>query len=122
MRQLAPSLLSLPGCGVLSAAALSAEAAGASRLRLKDAYARFTGTTPVPAWPGNTNGKVRLNRGGNRTANCALHMIALTQARGDGPGAVYVDNLHAHGKIPEPKPSTCRANGSPTPSSSPTQP
>jgi transposase len=41
---------------------------------------------------------VRLNRGGNRTANCALHMIALTQTRGLGPGAAYVEKLLAAGK------------------------
>ena len=43
-------------------------------------------------------GRVRLNRGGNRTANCALHMIALTQTRGIGPGAAYVEKLLATGK------------------------
>ncbi|WP_433209614.1 hypothetical protein ACQP1G_20000 [Nocardia sp. CA-107356] len=43
-------------------------------------------------------GKVRLNRGGNRWINCALHMIALTQTRGFGPGKDYVDKLKASGK------------------------
>jgi transposase len=98
MRRLAPTLLALPGCGVLSAATLFAETAGARRFRSKDAYARFTGTAPIPVWSGNTAGKVRLNRGGNRTANCALHMIALTQTRGIGPGAAYVGKLLATGK------------------------
>jgi transposase len=98
MRRLAPTLLALPGCGVLSAATLFAETAGARRFRSKDAYARFTGTAPIPVWSGNTAGKVRLNRGGNRTTNCALHMIALTQTRGIGPGAAYVEKLLAAGK------------------------
>lgn len=98
MRRLAPTLLALPGCGVLSAATLFAETARASRFRSKDAYARFTGTAPIPVWSGNTAGKVRLNRGGNRTMNCALHMIAVTQTRGIGPGAVYVEKLTAAGK------------------------
>jgi transposase len=98
MRQLAPTLLALPGCGVLGAATLFAETAGAHRFRSKDAYARFTGTAPIPVWSGNTAGKVRLNRGGNRTANCALHMIAVTQARGVGPGRDYLDKLLARGK------------------------
>jgi transposase len=98
MRRLAPTLLALPGCGVLSAATLFAETAGARRFRSKDAYARFTGTAPIPVWSGNTAGKVRLNRGGNRTINCALHMIALTQTRGIGPGAAYVEKLLAAGK------------------------
>ena len=98
MHRLAPRLLALPGCGVLGAATLFAETAGASRFRSKDAYARFTGTAPIPVWSGNTAGKVRLNRGGNRTANCALHMIAVTQARGIGPGRDYTDKLLARGK------------------------
>jgi transposase len=44
VRVLAPSLLAVPGCGVLSAAVILGETAGARRLRSKDAYARFTGT------------------------------------------------------------------------------
>jgi transposase len=63
MRRLARRLLTLPGCGVLGAATLFAETASASRFRSKDAYARFTGTAPIPAWSGNSAGKVRLNRG-----------------------------------------------------------
>lgn len=98
MRRLAPRLLALPGCGVLGAATLFAETAGVHRFRSKAAYARFTGTAPIPVWSGNTAGKVRLNRGGNRTANCALHMIAVTQARGVGPGRDYIDKLLARGK------------------------
>jgi transposase len=84
-RVLAPSLLAIPGRGVLSAAVILGEIAGAHRFRSKAAYARFTGTAPIPVWSGNTV-RVRLNRGGNRTVNCALHMIAVTQARGIGPG------------------------------------
>jgi hypothetical protein len=34
---------------------------------------------------------MRLNRGGNRTINTALHMIAVTQACGIGPGKAYLD-------------------------------
>ena len=44
VRRLAPSLLAVPGCGVLSAAMILGETAGAHRFRNKDAYARFTGT------------------------------------------------------------------------------
>lgn len=98
VRQLAPSLLEIPGCGVLSAAVILGETAGAKRFRSKDAYARFTGTAPIPVWSGSTSGKVRLNRGGNRAINCALHMIAVTQTRGVGPGKSYVDDLLSKGK------------------------
>lgn len=98
VRLLAPTLLQLPGCGVLSAAVLIGETADVRRFRSADAYARFTGTAPIPVWSGNSD-RVRLNRGGNRTLNCALHMIAVTQARGVGPrGKAYVDKQLAAGK------------------------
>jgi transposase len=74
------------------------ETAGVGRFRSKDAYARFTGTAPIPVWSGDRRGRVRLNRGGNRTVNTALHMIAVTQVRGDGPGQAYVDKLMGRGK------------------------
>ena len=98
VRRLAPSLLAVPGCGVLSAAMILGETAGAHRFRNKDAYARFTGTAPIPVWSGSSKGKVRLNRGGNRSLNTALHMIAVTQSRGHGPGRAYLDKLAAAGK------------------------
>jgi transposase len=80
---------------VLSAAVILGETAGAARFRSKAHYARFTGTAPIPVWSGNTSGKVRLNRGGNRTLNCALHMIAITQARGIGPGRARSTPWHS---------------------------
>ena len=98
VRRIAPSLLSIPGCGVLSAAVMIGETAGVHRFRNKDAFARFTGTAPVPVWSGASAGKVRLNRGGNRTMNCALHMIAVTQARGIGAGQAYLAKQHTRGK------------------------
>jgi transposase len=87
--QLGPSLLAIPGCGVLGAAKILGETGRASRFKSKDAFARFNGTAPVPVWSGNET-KVRLSRGGNRQINTALHMIAVTQARGIGPGADYI--------------------------------
>ncbi len=99
VRVLAPSLLAIPGCGVLSAAVIIGETAGVHRFRSRAAFARFTGTAPVPVWSGASAGKVRLNRGGNRDMNCALHNIAITQARrGVGPGAAYITKQTERGK------------------------
>ncbi|HET6297935.1 MAG TPA: IS110 family transposase [Kribbella sp.] len=98
VQAIAPALLAIPGCGVLTAAVIIGETAGVHRFRDKDAFARFTGTAPVPVWSGASAGKVRLNRGGNRTMNCALHMIAVTQARGIGPGKAYLTKQQARGK------------------------
>ena len=93
---LAPSLLQIPGCGALGAAMILGETAGAARFRSRHAFARFNGTAPIPVWSGSE--RMRLNRGGNRTVNTALHMIAVTQTRGLGPGKAYVDKLIAAGK------------------------
>ena len=91
VRQLAPSLLAVRGCGVLSAAVLVGETAGVERFRSKDHFARFTGTAPIPVWSGASEGKVRLDRGGNRLTNTALHMIAVTQSRTEGAGRAYLE-------------------------------
>ena len=46
-------------------------------------------------WSGSTN--FRLNRGGNRQVNAALHRIAITQGRGIGAGRAYMDTRIAGG-------------------------
>lgn len=89
VRLLAPGLLELPGCGVLSAAKILGEAAGVQRFRSKAAFARWNGSAPIPVWSSNTV-RHRLSRGGNRQVNAALHRIAITQWRGVGPGRSYV--------------------------------
>lgn len=100
VRDLAPHLTAIPGCGVLSAAAILGETAGAARFKSKDAFARFNGTAPIPVWSSHKV-RVRLNRGGNRTVNCALHMIAVTQTRGQGEGAAYYAKQLAAEKTPK---------------------
>ncbi len=89
MNELAPSLLSLPGCAALSAAKLVAETADVSRFRSSAAYAMHNGTAPIPVWSGNQE-RHRLNRGGNRQLNVALHRIAITQMRLGGPASDYI--------------------------------
>jgi transposase len=97
VRRLAPTLLALPGCGVLSAAKIVGEAAGVSRFRSKAAFARWNGTAPIPVWSGNSP-RHRLSRGGNRQINAALHRIAVTQLRGVGDdGRAYVEGRVAGG-------------------------
>lgn len=96
VRELGPSLLAVPGCGVLSAAKILGETAGVDRFPSAARFARFNGTAPVPVWSSNTE-RFRLNRGGNRQVNYALHMIAVTQLRGIGPGKAYVAKRIASG-------------------------
>lgn len=96
VRDAVPTLLELPGCGFLSAAKIVGEAAGISRFRSKEAFARHNGSAPIPVWSGNTV-RHRLNRGGNRQLNVALHRIAITQVRLGGPGKEYLDHRMAAG-------------------------
>jgi len=80
VRQIAPSLLTLVGCGALTAAKLVGEAADVTRFKSRDAYAAWNGTAPIPVWSANRH-RFRLSRGGNRQTNAALHRIAVTQLR-----------------------------------------
>jgi transposase len=93
----APSLLRLPGCAGLSAAKLIAETADVTRFRSSAAFARHNGTAPIPVWSGNQE-RHRLNRGGNRQLNVALHRIAITQIRLGGEARLYVDRKMSRGK------------------------
>jgi len=77
---LVPSLLKIPGCGGLTAAKLVGEAADITRFKNRDAYAMWAGVAPIPVWSAN-NQRFRLNRGGNRQTNAAIHRIAITQIR-----------------------------------------
>ena len=66
--ELAPSLMSLPGCAGLTAAKLLAETADVHRFHSSGAFAMHNGTAPIPVWSGNQQ-RHRLNRGGNRQLN-----------------------------------------------------
>ena len=78
--QQVPTLLEIPGCGPLTAAKLVGEAADIGRFKSRDAYAMWAGVAPIPVWSAN-NQRFRLNRGGNRQTNAAIHRIAITQLR-----------------------------------------
>lgn len=92
----APQLLALPGCGPLSAARILAETGDVRRFRSAAAYAMHTGTAPIPASSGNTQ-RVRLNRGGNRKLNAAIHRIAITQKRMHEPAQEYLEARRGKG-------------------------
>ena len=89
VRVVSPALLALPGCAELTAAKLIGETAGVSRFKSESAFARHAGVAPIPVWSGNTTGRVRMTRSGNRQLNAALHRIAVTQVRLDGIGRAY---------------------------------
>ena len=88
VRHLAPGLLALPGAGALTAAKIIGETANITRFRSEACFAMHAGAAPIPASSGRT-ARHRLARGGNRQLNAALHRIAVTQIRLDGPGRTY---------------------------------
>ncbi len=90
-------LRSLPGAGVLVTAKLLGEAGELSRFRSADAFAMLAGVAPIPASSGQTQ-RMRLNRGGNRQLNRALHTIALAQAWHHPPARAYIARKRAEGK------------------------
>jgi transposase len=77
---LCPGLLAICGIGVISAARILGETGDVRRFRSPAAYARHNGTAPIPASSGTIDVH-RLNRGGNRQLNAAIHRTALAQSR-----------------------------------------
>jgi transposase len=97
VKEQAPELLCLEGCAALTAAKLIAETAGAGRLASDAKFARLAGVAPIPASSGKRV-RHRLDRGGNRQLNCALHRIAVTQGRVHPPAREFLARKQAEGK------------------------
>ncbi len=94
----APSLLGLYGVGIITAATLLVAAGdNPDRLHGEASWAHLCGVAPVPTGSGKTSGRVRLNRGGNRQANAALHRIVLTRMASDDRTRNYVRRRRAEG-------------------------
>ncbi len=94
---LAPKLLAERGCGTLMAAKLLGEIAGVNRFATDAKLARTAGSAPIPASSGRTQ-RHRLDRGGNRQLNCALHRLAVIKGRLDPETAAYLARRQAEGK------------------------
>ena len=97
VRQLAPQLLAEPGVGVVLAAKLIGEIAGIDRFATDAKLARIAGCAPIPVSSGRTN-RHRLDRGGNRQLNHALHMLAICKLAHDGETAAYIAKQRRAGK------------------------
>jgi len=95
IRTLDETLLDEPGIGPISAAKLLAF--DASRFTSEGAFARCNGTAPIPASSGKTV-RYRLNRGGARQANNAIHTIAIIRAKHDPETRAYLDRRVREGK------------------------
>lgn len=94
----APALTSLFGIGEDSAAELLIVVGdNPDRIRSEAALAMLCGACPIPASSGKTS-RHRLNRGGHRQANAALHRIAVVRMRFHEPTIAYVTRRTAEGK------------------------
>jgi len=97
VQALAPWLLEIPGVGPLSAAQVLVSWSHAGRLRSEAAFAALAGTNPIPASSGQVT-RHRLNRGGDRQLNRALHTIVLVRLRTDPDTRAYMARRTAQGK------------------------
>jgi transposase len=95
----APQLLDEYGVGVVTAAQVITSWSHPGRCRNEAAFARLAGVAPIPASSGQTE-RHRLNRGGDRRLNHAIHMIAVTRARGHHETRDYIARRVAEGKTP----------------------
>src|SRR3954468_8507113 len=95
--ELAPALLARNSVGHGSAAQLLLTAGdNPQRLRSEAGFAALCGVSPVPASSGKTT-RHRLNRGGERAANSALHIIAIGRLRTEPRTKAYVAKRIAQG-------------------------
>jgi transposase len=97
VQQIAPQLLDEPGFGPLTAAKLVGEIAGAKRFATPAKLARAAGVAPIPASSGNTQ-RHRLDQGGNRQINAALHRVIVTRARCHPQTRDYIARRRSEGK------------------------
>jgi len=96
--EVAPGMLGLLGVGTDHAATLLIAAGdNPERLGSEASFASLCGASPIEAFSGKVV-RHRLNRGGNRDANRALHLICVVRMRYDRRTKCYVARRTAEGK------------------------
>ncbi|KRE84150.1 IS110 family transposase [Arthrobacter sp. Soil764] len=93
----AAPLLQENGFGPVTAAICLTAWSHQGRVRSEAAFASLAGVSPIPASSGNTV-RHRLNRGGDRTLNRALHMAAVSRMTFDAATTAYVEKRQAEGR------------------------
>lgn len=93
----APGLMAERGIGPLIGARLIGEIQGVGRFASEARLARLAGVAPIPASSGQRE-RHRLDRGGNRRLNCALHRLALSKARTCPNSRAYIARRRSEGK------------------------
>ncbi|MDT5139071.1 MAG: transposase [Mycobacterium sp.] len=92
-----PALLAQPGVGPVVAAQLLLSWSHSGRVRNEAAFASLAGVAPLEASSG-LHTRHRLNRGGDRALNRALHTVAITRMRTHPPTRAYEIRRTAEGK------------------------
>lgn len=95
--RLCPRLLEERGVGAVVCAQLLVSCGDISRIKSEAALASLAGACPIEASSGLTK-RHRLNRGGDRQLNWALHTAALVRIRFHEETAAYYERLLARGK------------------------
>lgn len=93
----APTLLEECGVGPVCAAQLLVSSGEPNRMKSEASFAALAGTSPVDASSGKQR-RHRLNRGGDRQLNWALHIVALQRIRHHPETSAYYQRLLAAGK------------------------
>lgn len=99
VNDLAPGLTDRYGIGPVSGAQAIVSFSHPGRCRNDAAFAALAGTSPIQASSGRTV-RHRLNRGGDRALNKAIHVIANTRIRSDPTTQTYVTRRTTEGKTP----------------------
>jgi transposase len=97
LAEVAPDLLEECGVGPVCGAQLLVSSGDPSRMTSEASFAALAGTSPVDASSGKQR-RHRLNRGGDRQLNWALHVVALQRVRHHPETAAYYERLLAAGK------------------------
>ncbi len=101
INQHCPGLLDLPGVGPITAATLLTAWSHHGRIHSEAAFAALGGISPIPASSGRHQ-RHRLNRGGDRALNRALHTVVTTRRRtGHPPTSDYINRRTTEGRTPK---------------------
>jgi transposase len=96
----AACLLDEIGIGPVNAAIIFTAWSHPGRIRTEAGFAALAGACPIPASSGNTT-RHRLNRGGDRRLNSALHSIIITRSRHDPNTRDYITRRTLEGRTPK---------------------
>ena len=94
---LAPALLEQHGVGAGNGAEILCAWSHPGRVRSEAAFANLARTSPIPASSGQTV-RYRLNRGGDRKLNRAIHFVVIVRTAHHGETRRYIERRRAEGK------------------------